>query len=123
MHIYFLLRNLFVESVELHVDTLGFLFFIFNSLISPISSFSPFSESIFVHLLPFAIVGKQFRVLIISTVRTRHTCRSEDGMEDATMDYGFLSNVKLLNTAITRAQSLVMVVGDPISLCLFGKCR
>ncbi len=39
------------------------------------------------------------------------------------MDYGFLSNVKLLNTAITRAQSLVAVVGDPISLCSIGKCR
>jgi hypothetical protein len=39
------------------------------------------------------------------------------------MDYGFLSNVKLLNTALTRAQSLVIVVGDPLSLCLVGKCR
>ncbi len=39
------------------------------------------------------------------------------------MDYGFLSNVKLLNTAITRAQSLVAIVGDPISLCSIGKCR
>lgn len=43
-------------------------------------------------------------------------------MEDY-MDYGFLSNVKLLNTAITRAQSLVAVVGDPVSLCSIGKCR
>lgn len=39
------------------------------------------------------------------------------------MDYGFLSNSKLLNTAITRAQSLVAVVGDPVALCSIGRCR
>jgi len=43
------------------------------------------------------------------------------GMDD--MDYGFLSNSKLLNTAITRAQSLVAVVGDPVALCSIGRCR
>ncbi|ESO87147.1 hypothetical protein LOTGIDRAFT_106967, partial [Lottia gigantea] len=68
------------------------------------------------------IQGKQFRVVILSTVRTQNTCRSDTSEEDL-MDYGFLSNLKLLNTAITRAQSLVMVVGDPVSLCLVGKCR
>ncbi|XP_046366711.2 probable helicase with zinc finger domain isoform X1 [Haliotis rufescens] len=68
------------------------------------------------------VQGKQYRVIILSTVRTRHTCRSDTSVEDL-MDYGFLSNVKLLNTAITRAQSLVIVVGDPVSLCLVGKCR
>lgn len=82
------------------------------------------------HLLP---VGKQFRVLFLSTVRTRHTCkhkqtaikRKEQLVEDSTedLDYGFLSNYKLLNTAITRAQSLVAVVGDPIALCSVGRCR
>lgn len=77
--------------------------------------------------------GKQFRVLFLSTVRTRHTCkhkqtaikRKEQLVEDSTedLDYGFLSNYKLLNTAITRAQSLVAVVGDPIALCSVGRCR
>ena len=44
--------------------------------------------------------------------------------EDLTdLDFGFLSNAKLLNTAITRAQSLVAVVGDPVALCSVGKCR
>lgn len=38
------------------------------------------------------------------------------------MDFGFLSNSKLLNTAITRAQSLVAVVGDPVALCSIGRC-
>ncbi|CAB1344861.1 unnamed protein product [Coregonus sp. 'balchen'] len=75
------------------------------------------------------VQGKQFRVLFLSTVRTRHTCkhkqtaikRKEQMVEDSTedLDYGFLSNYKLLNTAITRAQSLVAVVGDPIALCSF----
>lgn len=39
------------------------------------------------------------------------------------MDLGFFSNPKLFNTALTRAQSLVAVVGDPVSLCSEGKCR
>lgn len=79
------------------------------------------------------MIGKQFRVLFLSTVRTRHTCkhkqtpikRKEHLLEDSTedLDYGFLSNYKLLNTAITRAQSLVAVVGDPIALCSIGRCR
>lgn len=68
----------------------------------------------------YNVQGKQFRVVILSTVRTRHTC---DTSQEDYMDYGFLSNVKLLNTALTRAQSLVIVVGDPLSLCLVGKCR
>lgn len=65
------------------------------------------------------VQGKQFRAVFLSTVRTRKTCsnKSED------IDYGFLSNSKLLNTAITRAQSLVSVVGDPIALCSVGRCR
>ena len=70
----------------------------------------------------FVFAGKQFRAIFLSTVRTRNTCSSDISLEDY-MDYGFLSNVKLLNTAITRAQSLVAVVGDPVSLCSVGKCR
>ena len=35
----------------------------------------------------------------------------------------FLSDPKLLNTAVTRAKSLLAVVGDPISLCTLGACR
>ena len=67
------------------------------------------------------LVGKQFRVIMLSTVRTRHTCTNDAASEK--LDLGFLSNIKLLNTAITRAESLVIVVGDPVSLCLVGKCR
>ena len=35
----------------------------------------------------------------------------------------FLSDPKLLNTALTRAQSLIAVVGDPFSLRTVGKCQ
>ncbi|UYV83673.1 HELZ [Cordylochernes scorpioides] len=74
----------------------------------------------------FNVQGKQFRAIVLSTVRTRHTVvnpvNGTDGIKTE-LDLGFLSNAKLLNTAITRAQSLVAVVGDPVSLCSVGKCR
>lgn len=68
------------------------------------------------------VQGKQFRAIFLSTVRTRRTCQAAKGGEGEDADFGFLSNSKLLNTAITRAQSLVAVVGDPISLCSAGRC-
>lgn len=64
------------------------------------------------------VQGKQFRAIFLSTVRTRRTCQAA-----SELDYGFLSNRKLLNTAITRAQSMVAVVGDPVALCSIGRCR
>ncbi|CAB4062935.1 Probable helicase with zinc finger domain [Lepeophtheirus salmonis] len=64
------------------------------------------------------VQGKQFRAIFLSTVRTRKTCVMSQ--EDPEVDFGFLSNAKLLNTAITRAQSLVAVVGDPVALCSIG---
>ncbi|BFZ02836.1 hypothetical protein BsWGS_05875 [Bradybaena similaris] len=71
--------------------------------------------------------GKEVRALFISTVRTsnlleeRHIIRSLEAGEDIG-DLGFLSNPKLLNTALTRTQSFVAVVGDPVALCLIGEC-
>ena len=38
-------------------------------------------------------------------------------------DLGFLSNPKLLNTAITRAKFCLAVIGDPKALCSVGDCR
>lgn len=89
------------------------------------------------------VQGKQFRAVFLSTVRTRRTCLPQasgpggsggagaggasiaaaGSVGDTDTDYGFLSNSKLLNTAITRAQSLVAVVGDPVALCSIGRCR
>lgn len=67
------------------------------------------------------VQGKQFRAVFLSTVRTRRTCTGTKLTGDE-VDFGFLSNSKLLNTAITRAQSLVAVVGDPVALCSIGRC-
>ncbi|KAK8786148.1 hypothetical protein V5799_007486 [Amblyomma americanum] len=70
------------------------------------------------------VQGKQFRAVVLSTVRTRVTCLPmEQTAFKAALNFGFLSDAKLLNTAITRAQSLVAVVGDPVSLCSVGACR
>jgi hypothetical protein len=44
--------------------------------------------------------------------------QSSDGV-----DYGFLSEPKLVNSALTRAKSLVAVVGDPVALCCIGECK
>ncbi|KZS10974.1 putative Helicase with Zinc finger domain [Daphnia magna] len=93
------------------------------------------------------VQGKQFRVIILSTVRTRNTCvneekerkrrkchflqagkddheteEEEENEEDEEAQFGFLSSARLMNTAVTRARSLVIVVGDPLALCSIGKC-
>ena len=66
--------------------------------------------------------------MFLSTVRTRHLdgiaqIRTDEHTEcDEEADFGFLSDSKLLNTAFTRAKSLVVVVGDPVALCAFGDC-
>ncbi|XP_065122965.1 3'-5' exoribonuclease HELZ2 isoform X1 [Paramisgurnus dabryanus] len=63
------------------------------------------------------IQGKQYRVIIITTVHTRDRLfQSESSCLD------FFDDIKALNTAITRAQSLVVVVGDASALCCFGNC-
>ncbi|KAK7471580.1 hypothetical protein BaRGS_00035778, partial [Batillaria attramentaria] len=74
--------------------------------------------------------GKEFRALFISTVRTWHLLESDHlarALEEADFvggvaDFAFLSDPKLLNTALTRTQSMVAVVGDPVALCAIGEC-
>ncbi|KAF0290524.1 putative helicase with zinc finger domain [Amphibalanus amphitrite] len=61
-------------------------------------------------------VGKEFRAVFVSTVRTRTSCSEPDG------DYRFLSDCKLLNTAVTRARSLIAIVCCPETLCSVGAC-
>ncbi|KAL7300371.1 hypothetical protein TKK_0006992 [Trichogramma kaykai] len=66
------------------------------------------------------VQGKQFVAVFISIVRTRHCSRLP--AERNLSDYGFLTNPRLLNTAVTRAKSLVAVVGDPVGLLTIGSC-
>ncbi|XP_064619080.1 3'-5' exoribonuclease HELZ2-like [Lineus longissimus] len=68
------------------------------------------------------VQGREFRAIFISTVRTFHICDALPDESSNASDYGFLTDKKLLNTAMTRAQSLVAVVGDPIALCAIGVC-
>ena len=73
------------------------------------------------------LTGKEFRAVFISTVRTSLTCQNvhdQRGFCAGQLSYWeFLSDSTLLNTAITRAKSMVAVVGDPVSLCTVGECR
>ena len=74
------------------------------------------------------IAGEEFRALFISTVRTFHTCKPQQeevraSGSDRPLYWEFLSDPKLLNTAVTRARCLVAVVGDPVSICTVGECR
>jgi len=82
------------------------------------------------------IVGLEFHAVLISTVRSRHlidkldadeTSNDDDdddsvSVSDDGRDFGFLSEQKLLNTAMTRAKSWLGVVGDPVALCAVGEC-
>ena len=75
-----------------------------------------------------SLIGEEFRALFISTVRTFHTCKpQQDSLyangSEKQLYWEFLSDPKLLNTAVTRARCLVAVVGDPVSLCTLGECR
>ena len=75
--------------------------------------------------IPF-LLGKQFRALFVSTVRTLHSSQESRIADDSSTQNPylyFLSDPKLLNTALTRAQSLIAVVGDPFSLRTMGNCQ
>ncbi|XP_037345942.2 helicase with zinc finger domain 2-like isoform X1 [Pungitius pungitius] len=63
------------------------------------------------------VQGKQFRAVILTAVQTRDSLRTSHlpGLE-------LFNDARVLNTAMTRAQSLVVVVGDAAALCCFGKC-
>nr|XP_015220183.1 PREDICTED: helicase with zinc finger domain 2 [Lepisosteus oculatus]XP_015220184.1 PREDICTED: helicase with zinc finger domain 2 [Lepisosteus oculatus]XP_015220185.1 PREDICTED: helicase with zinc finger domain 2 [Lepisosteus oculatus] len=63
------------------------------------------------------IQGRQFRVVVMTTIQTRDSLLS---LSSATLE--FFNEPRVLNTAMTRAQSQVIVVGDAAALCYFGKC-
>ncbi|XP_062505134.1 helicase with zinc finger domain 2-like isoform X2 [Corticium candelabrum] len=65
-----------------------------------------------------SIQGREFRAVVLSTVMT-----DREYSEEYEREPNFLSNVKMLNTAMTRAKSLVLVVGDPdcLARCKIGE--
>ncbi|XP_028314617.1 helicase with zinc finger domain 2-like isoform X2 [Gouania willdenowi] len=63
------------------------------------------------------VQGKEFRAVIITAVQTRDSLKTANlqGLE-------LFNNACVLNTAMTRAQSLVVIVGDAVALSCSGKC-
>ncbi|XP_065501995.1 3'-5' exoribonuclease HELZ2 [Caloenas nicobarica] len=61
--------------------------------------------------------GREFRVIIISTVHT-----SKSLSVSASHHLEFFNEARVLNTIMTRAQSLVVAVGDAVALCSHGQC-
>lgn len=62
-------------------------------------------------------VGKQFRVIVISTVHTKDSL-----LETNPSCLEFFNDRRVLNTVMTRAQSQIVVVGDAAALSHFGTC-
>ena len=65
-------------------------------------------------LSPREIQGKEFRVVIISTVRSAP--KKEDLEFDKKFDLGFINNPKAINTVMTRAMELLVVIGNSEAL-------
>ncbi|NXY48116.1 HELZ2 Helicase, partial [Ceuthmochares aereus] len=61
--------------------------------------------------------GREFRVIIVSTVHTSESLRIS-----ASHHLDFFNEARVLNTIMTRAQSLVVAVGDAVALCSHGQC-
>ncbi|XP_072852771.2 3'-5' exoribonuclease HELZ2 [Pogona vitticeps] len=61
--------------------------------------------------------GREFRIIIISTVHTRESLNL---VNSSNLD--FFNEGRVLNTIMTRAQSQVIAVGDAMALCSYGRC-
>ncbi|KAJ8335593.1 hypothetical protein SKAU_G00389350 [Synaphobranchus kaupii] len=60
---------------------------------------------------------KQFRAILMTAVHTRDILLSYDSAYPE-----LFGDTRVLNTAMTRAQSQVVAIGDAPALCYFGKC-
>ncbi|KAM4692013.1 LOW QUALITY PROTEIN: 3'-5' exoribonuclease HELZ2 [Rhinophrynus dorsalis] len=67
------------------------------------------------------ILGGEFRVIILSTVRTVDSLPSHPPIS-STFSLDIFCDPRVLNTVLTRARSQVIVVGDVVALCSFGGC-
>lgn len=57
--------------------------------------------------------GREKKVIFVSTVRSSRAY----GEHDRKYNLGMLANPKRMNTSLSRAMSLLVVVGDPYILC------
>ncbi|XP_068084476.1 putative helicase mov-10-B.1 isoform X2 [Anabrus simplex] len=62
---------------------------------------------------PEVFQGREKRVIIVTTVRANRNLLDVDRK----FQIGFLSNPRRFNVAITRAESLLIVIGNPFMLC------
>ncbi|XP_054433461.1 3'-5' exoribonuclease HELZ2 isoform X2 [Pteronotus mesoamericanus] len=61
--------------------------------------------------------GREFRAVVLSTVHNHQSLQSPGAPA-----LEFFTDARVLNTIMTRAQSLVVAVGDAVALCSFGAC-
>ncbi|XP_061102315.1 helicase with zinc finger domain 2-like isoform X1 [Conger conger] len=65
----------------------------------------------------YNVQGKQFRAILMTAVHTRDSLLLSDSAHPELFE-----DTRVLNTAMTRAQSQVVAVGDAPALCYFGRC-
>ncbi|XP_053571921.1 helicase with zinc finger domain 2 [Bombina bombina] len=67
------------------------------------------------------ILGGQFRVVVVSTVRSIDSLPPIPPTSSS-FSLDIFCDPRVLNTVLTRARSQVVVVGDMVALCSFGGC-
>lgn len=63
--------------------------------------------------------GQERKIIILSTVRSTDICVNDD----AEKYLGFIAQPKRVNVAFTRAQYLLIILGNPHILCLDAMWR
>ena len=57
--------------------------------------------------------GQERSVILVTTVRTLECCETNFVENDVIRGLGFIRSEKRFNVAVTRAMSLLIVIGDP----------